>query len=250
MQTIVGGATAIKVSWSAVPGATSYTLERREAGCSFDEETQCCESAPWAVINTGLTGHKVTDVIEGAFDYRVTAVAATGSSPHPVSQGPDNCFPFDPSFGFGGSTTFHLRTQVPVLAVTPPMRFDANGDVGAPAGTNSTSAPPSKGRARLDFELAVPATLRVWAETIAPTKGQDSFWVRMSDGAWINWNNIDERCEDVHDSNKSGQPTVLFKLPAGSHRIEWAYREGGAKLSDNIILAEDPNGSLGEQCSD
>ena len=67
-------------------------------------------------------------------------------------------------------------------------------------------------------------------------------------GAWINWNNLGF-CSTLWDSDKSGQPIVKQTLGAGSHRIEWAYREGGAILMDNIILLQDyPN--QGEQCSD
>ena len=50
----------------------------------------------YVVIASGLTVHKFTEA-GGGGQYRVTAVAPTGSSSHPVSHGPDNCFPFDPS---------------------------------------------------------------------------------------------------------------------------------------------------------
>jgi hypothetical protein len=252
MQPVVNGATAVKLSWSAVPGATSYTIERKSSGCSFNEATQCCESpTPYQVIQSGVTVHKFTDTTAvDNNDYRVTAVAGTGQSAHPIPQGPDNCFPFDISHGNGGFEAYSLRTQVPVLAVTSPMRFASDGGVGAPAGTDSTSAAPAHGMARLDFELAVTTKLRVWAEVLFPNKNQDSFWVRADDSAWINWNNINQFCSDVRDSSKSGSPTVLFNLGPGSHRFEWAYREGGAELLDNIILDEDPTASHGQPCDD
>jgi len=177
------------------------------------------------------------------------AVAPTGSSVHPV-QSTDNCFPFDPS----EATTFiepvDIRTDTgAALSITSPFRFIDDLAVGAPAGTDSPSAAPAHGRARMNFETAVPAVVRVWAEIGAPNKNQDSFWVRMDDGAWINWNNL-AGCVDVHDSSKSGQPTVLFNLSGGSHRIEWAYREGGALLLDNLLIREDPTGSEGPPCDD
>jgi hypothetical protein len=247
MQRPVEGETAVKVSWSAVPGATSYTLERKEQGCSFNPQTQCCEGPPYQVVQTGLTSHKFTDASAGSFIYRVTAVGPTGASLHPVPQGPDNCFPIDPSQEFGSTTPFHLRSLDFLLAVTPPMTAADTG-VGAPAGTNSTAAPPATGRARLDFETALPTTFKVWARVLAPTAGQDSFWVRVNDGAWFNWNNIPGGCDDVHDSSKAGQPPVQFNVAAGSHRIEWAYREGGARLNNVIVLTQ--NLGTQEQCSD
>jgi hypothetical protein len=247
MQPSAQGGGSVKVSWSAVPGATSYQVERRPGGCSFNEATQCCEpDSPFVLIAT-TTGHKFTETGGGGL-YRVTAVAPTGSSPHPVSSGPDNCFPFDPSEENTSPSEFHWRAQVPVGSVTAPMKLFSDGGVGAPAGTDSLSAVPAHGRMRMDFELAAPATMRMWAEILAPNHDQDSFWVRWDDGAWINWNNLGF-CSTLWDSSKSGQPVVKQLLGAGSHRIEWAHREGGARLMDNIILLEDyPN--QGEQCSD
>jgi hypothetical protein len=245
MQPTASGAGSTKISWSEVPGATSYSLERNPGGCSFNPATQCCEpDSPYVVIAT-TTGHKFTQV--GGGQYRVTAIAPTGSSPHPVSQGPDNCFPFDPSEASSFSSEFRWRAQIPVGSVTAPMTLSGAG-VGAPAGTDSLSAVPAHGRFRMDFELAAPVTMRMWAEITAPNHDQDSFWVRWDDGAWINWNNLGS-CTTLWDSGKSGQPIVKQVLGAGSHRIEWAHREGGALLRDNIILLEDyPN--QGEQCSD
>lgn len=245
MQPGANGGGAAKVSWSAVPGATSYTVERRGTGCDFNPETGCCEGPPFQVVATGVTGHRFTDTVGG--NYRITAVGPTGSSPHPV-PGAGNCFPDDPSQGTVFAGTFHYRTQTPLWSVTAPMRFFGHA-IGAPAGTNSTSAPPAHGRVRIDFELAAPATMRLWAEIIAPNTAQDSFWARYDDLAWTPWNHLNDGCETLYDSSKSGLPIVRVTLPAGSHRFEFAYREGGARLADNIILLEDFPGQ-GEQCSD
>jgi hypothetical protein len=261
MQPAANGGGSVKISWSAVPGATSYTLEREPSGCSFNTATQCCEPAtPYAVIAKGLTVHKFTDV-GGGGKYRVTAVGSKGSSLHPVSVGPDHCFPLDPSEGTADNSPYKWRAQLPVGSLTSPMGsfIDINGGVGAPAGTNSTSAVPTHGRMRMDFELAASAPIRMWAEIMAPNKSQDSFWVRWDDGTWINWNDLATSttetffCSQLHDSSKSGSPVVLTTLGAGSHRLEFAYREGGARLADNIIILQDvPSdpSTQGEQCSD
>jgi hypothetical protein len=164
----------------------------------------------------------------------VTAVAPTGSSPHPVPMGPDNCFPFDPSESTAFTTELGDRFNASSLALTPPMA-DVGG-IGVPAGTNSTASAPAKGRARYDFELADRTIFAVAANVNAPNTSQDSFWVRFDSGAWINWNNIKSGCAEVRDSGKSGSPLVGFDGGAGSHTIEWAYREGGARLDGNIAV--------------
>ena len=246
MQEPAAGGGATKVSWSAVPGAVSYTVEFRTGGCSFDEQTQCCEYPPFQTVATGLRAHKYTGTATG--HYRVTAVAPTGSSSHPT-HGPGNCNPLDPSQVSSFNTNYRNRMQVPALALTPPLQISNDDGVGVPAGTESLNSPPAHGRARVDFELAAPAVVRVWAEILAPNPDQDSFWVQFNDATWIKWNNLNDFCETLYDSNKPGSPIVRMSLPAGSHRLEFAHREGGARLYDSIIILEDsPN--QGEQCSD
>jgi hypothetical protein len=246
-QPSVNGGGSAKISWSAVPGASYYVLERRSGSCTYNPETQCCEPDDPYVVVASTTQHKFTTTSGG--EWQITAVNASGSSPHPIPQGPYGCYPEDPSHTYVYPGTFHWRTQLPSLAVTPPMAFSPGGYVRAPAGTDSKTAPPAHGRASLDFELAAPAILRVWAEVDAPNTSQDSFWVQFNDAPWITWNNLNDYCETLYDSSKSGSPIVRMSLGAGSHRLEFAYREGGAALADNIIILEDyPN--QGEQCSD
>jgi hypothetical protein len=238
IQPVVSSRTALKVSWSTVPGATSYTLERRDDGC--------CPYLPWQVIATGLTGHKYVDAVPlNTFrTYRVTAVGPTGTSVHdPDPMG------WDVSMDSGYTGNFYLRTQSHFLSVTPAMVTNEWGSVGAPAGMESLSAPPAHGRARFDFEVAASAKVRLWAITAAPNKDQDSFWVRLDDGPWIKWNNIaNGGCDDVHDSD-NGDRGVQYSLSAGSHRYEFAYREGGAALTNIVTMLEGVDAG-GDVCSD
>jgi hypothetical protein len=48
---------------------------------------------------------------------------------------------------------------------------------------------------------------------------------------------VDGACDDVHDSN-NGMQTVIFSLGAGSHMLEFAYREVGATLT-TLAITED-----------
>jgi hypothetical protein len=237
MQPVVSSRTALKVSWSAVPGATSYILERRNDGC--------CPYQPWQVIATGLTGHKYVDQlpIDTYRGYRVTAVAPTGRSQHDADP-----MAWDVSMGSGGTGNFYLRTQSHVLFLTPALLMTEFGSVMAPAGTESLNAPPAHGRARFDFEAAASAQVRVWANVEAPNKNQDSFWVRLDDGPWIKWNNLRTGCDDVHDSD-NGDRGVVYNLTAGSHRFEFAHREGGAALTNIITMLEGVSPG-GNPCSD
>jgi hypothetical protein len=173
MQPAVNGSTGVKVSWAVVPGATSYTLERRPGEClGQDPATGCCINDQFRTVATGLTGFKFVDPAVGGAGgglYRVTAVAPTGASVHPV-QSTDNCFPFDPGEARGFVEPFDIRTDTgAALSITSPFRFLDELAVGVPAGTDSIAAPPAHGRARMNFETAVPVVVRVWAEVGAPT---------------------------------------------------------------------------------
>ena len=70
----------------------------------------------------------------------------------------------------------------------------------------------------------------------------DSFWVRMDSGAWIKWNGIKDGCNDVRNSDQ-GNKVVVFDLAPGSHRLEIAYREGGAVLNNRIVITPDLAGT-------
>src|SRR5262249_15232380 len=46
------------------------------------------------------------------------------------------------------------------------------------------------GLAIFRFDLPRDARYRLWGRVIAPTLDEDSFWVRIDDGEWIQWNDI------------------------------------------------------------
>ena len=123
IQPVVRSRTALKISWSAVPGATSYTLERRDDGC--------CPYQPWQVIATGITGHKYVDPlpVDTYRTYRVTAVAPTGTSVHDEGE-----FAWDVSMGGGSTGNFYVRTQSHFLFVTPAAGDDGIRERRGPGG--------------------------------------------------------------------------------------------------------------------
>ena len=235
MQDALPGRNAHYLSWTAVPGAASYTLER---GADSADPS-------FVVLRAGLSGHSFTDIapLAGGAVYRVRAVGPSGTSA-PAEDWRDTTWAYRRT-----ETTQLVRMGSHEMSVTSPMIND--GSVYAPAGTNSTAAAPAHGRARLNWQLPERTRVKIWANIFGLggtiTGDRDSFWVRMDDGPWINWNNIRGRCDDVHDSAKGGA-VVVYDLPAGTHRYEFAYREGGIALNNRIVITDDlgPN----EKCSD
>jgi hypothetical protein len=210
-------ASAVIISWNAVPGAASYTIIRGED-----------------TIATGVTAHTYVDTQDDGC-YLVKAVAPTGTS---AAQDFGACtvvngFIIRRNPELDGSATLPMKAEGGVL-------FTQSGT------TESLTAVPAHGRGRTDFRLAAAQSVKVWALVGAPDTDNDSFWVRIDQGSWIRWNGFtDGTCDDVHDS-LNGNQAVTFNLSAGSHFLEFAYREVGATL-DHIAVAEPSNN---QPCSD
>lgn len=220
----VGIATGVltnRVEWMTVLGATSYTVERRDG---FDIE------AAWVVQASGITGHTFTQSGLTEFDHHCYRVIATG--PTGTSIASDNP-PCRSARNASSAFTFSSDTSItsPLQWVTTPR--GETGFAVAP-GNNSMTAAPASGWARFDFKLGSAVTMKAHAQVSAPNPDSDSFWVRVDGGAWIKWNNIVEgsNCDydNVHNSDAGGA-SMNYSLGAGSHVIEFAYREEGAAIS-------------------
>src|SRR6185503_13224925 len=94
------------------------------------------------------------------------------------------------------------------------------------SGNNSTTNAPtnSAGFANFSFSVGQSGTYRVFARVLCPTGNDDSWWVRMDGGSWVNWNNV------AATSWTWAQFPNTFSLSAGSHTLTFAYREDGAQL--------------------
>jgi hypothetical protein len=116
------------------------------------------------------------------------------------------------------------------------------------AGRNAKRAAPSSGQSVVHFEVPAAGTFKVWGRLIAPTAGDDSFWLRVDAGPWIKWNDIPVapqwRWAVLRDDTTDRVPT--FDLASGSHTLTIAYREDGARLDQLLVtsdLAFSPTGA-------
>ena len=94
-------------------------------------------------------------------------------------------------------------------------------------GNNSTASAPtsSSGWIQLPFTVGTAGTYNLWFRTECPDANGDSFWVRVDNGSWTLWNGITS-------SSTWGwnEFSTAFSLGTGSHTLDVAYREDGAKL--------------------
>jgi endo-1,4-beta-xylanase len=111
-------------------------------------------------------------------------------------------------------------------------------------GNNSTASAPTTaaGWVQLPFNVTQNGTYRVWIRRQTPTANDDSFWVRMDNGAFAMWNNI-----PVATSWQWAQYPTTFNLTAGSHTLTFGYREDGSLLDKVYITSgtDTPSGTGG-----
>jgi hypothetical protein len=118
-------------------------------------------------------------------------------------------------------------------------------------GRKKIDGPPETGVACYKFAVNRAGSYRVWGRVMAPTDGDDSFWVRMDTGAWIAWNEItlgsNWHWDFVHGSGTPAVP-VMFDLDTDVvHQLCVGYREDGTRL-DRMIVTDDthlnPNAAI------
>lgn len=138
--------------------------------------------------------------------------------------------------------------------ITYPMqvfsdRSDASaGRYIAAFGDNSTTNPPSNGRASYTVRLD-PGTYRILGRVIAPTGNDDSFWVLLEGATtnttnhisgWVRWSlDLDDNWHEVPVSSMDdNDQIVLFTVEGGVYNLLIAFREDGALLDAFMIIKE------------
>jgi hypothetical protein len=124
----------------------------------------------------------------------------------------------------------------PLRVLTDPAASGGRYVTVAP-GNNSRTAPPATGTVTASVAVPAAGTYKIWARVIAPTSGDDSFWVRVDGGAWTLWNNI-PLGGAWHWADVRGTAPVTVELAAGPHTVVVGYREDGARL-DRMLLTTD-----------
>lgn len=112
------------------------------------------------------------------------------------------------------------------------------------SGNNSNNSAPSEtGWATYTFDIKTSNTYTLWMRTICPSANDDSFWMRMDDGSWSQWNSIPT--STAWQWNKS---SMSVYLQDGKHTLYIGYREDGAKLDKMLLSCDEtvPEGMGGD----
>ena len=88
-----------------------------------------------------------------------------------------------------------------------------------------------------NFHLMESGNFKVWGRELAPSADDDSYWVKVDDGAWTLWNGIvgssNWQWDDVHD--QSNDNPMVYPLDTGYHTLTVCYREDGAAIDKFYI---------------
>ena len=103
---------------------------------------------------------------------------------------------------------------------------------------------------RYNFTVSAAAQYKVYGHVFAPNGNDDSYWVRMNGGDWIEWNNMQQSTSFLWDqvtNAQNGNAPVLFDLTPGLNTLDIAARENGTSIDKIYITFGDiaPTG-LGE----
>ncbi|MGB0766316.1 MAG: Ig-like domain-containing protein [Phycisphaeraceae bacterium] len=135
--------------------------------------------------------------------------------------------------------------------ITSPMQTHADSDFLASnggylevaPGNNAWSPPSTAGIASYQFTTAQAGNHYFWGKVIAEVTQDDSFWVKIDSGDWIEWNGLSPINEwtwsEIYDHDLPGDPPIVMNFGANEqHTIHIAYREDGTKL-DQLLITPD-----------
>lgn len=172
----------------------------------------------------------------------VTAAARSTPLPEPVQPVLPPMPPAEPEITGAGEILIEAETG----ELGKEMRLWCD-EPGASAGwyltpapySNYQSKPPgAEGQASYVFHLPFAGTHRIDALVMAPASADNSFWVRVDDGDWVEWTSIpvspDWDWSTVREGSKKTPAT--FTLRAGDHTLTFGAREDGTRL-DRIRIS-------------
>ena len=140
----------------------------------------------------------------------------------------------------GGKTTFSLEAecaQVGSQWSTLTAAAASNGKYAVVLSGNSTSAAPADlaaNRIRFTLADAKAGSFYLYARVDAANGGDDSFWVRINNGSWYQWNGSIRQGVGFAWNELTGSRPVLQQ---GTNTIDFAFREDGTKL-DKVYLSQ------------
>ncbi|MEM9836036.1 MAG: S8 family serine peptidase, partial [Bacteroidota bacterium] len=164
-----------------------------------------------------------------------------------------------------GQTTFWLEAECGNVGSAWTLLNDGGASGGQALtflGASSTGSAPTAASARIRFNVNISqaGSYEIYTRSIAPNSGDDSYWVRVNNGSWVRFNQVNApnqnnswQWDQVGQWNGGANNNPLsFNLPTGNATIDFAYRENGIKFDKVFISLDQSPSGLGatvENCT-
>jgi hypothetical protein len=225
----------IGLSWTASPGADSYTVKR-----------SITSGGPYTTVATGVTGTSHTDTGLSAgttYYYVVSAINGFGES---LNSSEAQAIPISEYQESGGVLSMEAEHgTVGSRWITTANATASGGQYieinpiynGTGSGPDSTAV---ESIATYDFQISTIGNYSFWFRIFGPTANDDSFFWRIDNGAWIL-----ENGRGGAGSWYSRDNVQTDSLAAGSHVLGIAYRENGTGLDKFVIQLDSATAPTG-----
>jgi glucuronoarabinoxylan endo-1,4-beta-xylanase len=106
-------------------------------------------------------------------------------------------------------------------------------------GVQATGSPSANANDHLVYKFNVTegGNYIIWGRVLAPSWDDDSFWVKVNDGEWVNWNGLANnnvwQWNYVYSLSSDNQ--MIYQLDPGEHTLYVCYREDGAGIDKLYI---------------
>lgn len=190
-----------------------------------------------SVLGITFNLNEGTNVIE--FAYREDGAALDKIFLSQDQELPVDLGPIAVNCGNLGTAAFSLEAECAEVGSGWSTIGDSDASNGSYVvwnGKRALSAAPSlpSGHVKFTVEGAEAGVYNMYARVRAISEKDDSFWVRINNGAWINWSRDIMIGDDFNWNTVLGSP---FTLTEGTNTIEFGYRENGTQL-DKIYLSK------------
>jgi len=108
-------------------------------------------------------------------------------------------------------------------------------------GNNSIETAPGDGFITYRFKIRDSGRYKIWGRVIVCMDDEDAFWVKMDEGEWVKWKDIQVGCDwhwdEIHDNDNNNR-VMIYDLEKGIHTLKITYGMDQTRL-DKIVLTND-----------
>lgn len=225
--------------WAAINGCTGTTTTVLSSGNNIIEQTGSCNGGVKVGLGSLVGGHEEfngSGINPTANAWAFLSAHKNPNQPADACTGGGGEEPPPPPPPAGVNVWLEAERGIVGSAWTRVANTSSasNGAFVVRASGSSTFAPPptSSGWITLPFSVGSGGAFNLWFRTTTPNGFSNSFWIRVDNGPWVQWENLPSSPSPWWSWNRFASPVALSP---GNHILTIAYREAWAQL-DKIHL--------------